>query len=91
MITIWSEKSWGTIGMSARQPGPYDCIAYKWLALLTRRQIYLMQLADSGRWKQYYTHTELESELQETVRLQDQWANIAGISQREAIETQRNA
>jgi hypothetical protein len=53
--------------------------------------MYFMQLADSGRWKQYYTHAELESELQETVRLQDQWANIAGISQREAIETQRNA
>jgi len=50
-----------------------------------------MQLADSGRWKQYYTHTELESELQETMRLQDQWANIAGITQRGAIETRRNA
>jgi hypothetical protein len=91
MVTIWTAEIWGILAMSARQPGPYDCIAYKWLALLTRRQMYFMQLADSGRWKQYYTHAELESELQETVRLQDQWANIAGISQREAIETQRNA
>jgi hypothetical protein len=77
----------GTLGMSARQPGPYDCIAYKWLALLTRRQMYFMQLADSDRWKRYYTHAELKCELQETVRLQDQWANIAGIAQREAEET----
>jgi hypothetical protein len=71
--------------MSARQPGPYDCIAYKWLALLTRRQLYFMQLAESGRWKQYYTHAELENELHETVRLHDQWANIAGISQSERV------
>ena len=73
--------------MSARQPGPYDCVAYKWLALLTRRQLYFMQLAESDRWNRYYTHAELESELQKTVRLHDQWANIAGISQREAQET----
>ena len=91
MVTIWPPEIWGILAMSARQPGPYDCIAYKWLALLTRRQMYFMQLADSGRWKQYYTHAELESELQETARLQDQWADIVGISQREAIETQRNA
>lgn len=77
--------------MSARQPGPYDCIAYKWLALLTRRQMYFMQLADSDRWKRYYTHAELECELQETARLRHQWANIAGISQREPVETRRNA
>ena len=66
--------------MSARQPGPYDCVAYKWLALLTRRQLYFMQLAESDRWNRYYTYAELESELQKTVRLHDQWANIAGIS-----------
>lgn len=82
--------------MSARQPGPYDCIAYKWLALLTRRQLYLMQLADSDRWKRYYTDAELESELRETVRLHDQWANIVGIPLREkpvsneALSTQAN-
>jgi hypothetical protein len=91
MVTIWSGKSLGIHGMSARQPGPYDCIAYKWLALLMRRQLYFMQLADSGSWKQYYTHAELENELHETARLHDQWANIAGIPQREALETQRSA
>jgi len=85
MVTIWSGNV-GDLGMSARQPGPYDCIAYKWLALLTRRQMYFMQLADSGRWKQYYSHAELESELEKTARLHDQWANIAGISRRDAPE-----
>jgi hypothetical protein len=83
--------------MSARQPGRYDCIAYKWLALLTRRQLYFMQLADSGRWKQYYTRTGLESELLRTMQLHDQWASIAGISHRDPRDeivtrkTQQNA
>lgn len=69
--------------MSARHLGPYDSVAYKWLALVTSRQQHLIKLADSGRWKNYYTHDELESELHKTLRLRDQWASIAGILTRE--------
>lgn len=69
--------------MSAQKPGPYDSVAYKWLALLTRRQVYFLELSDSGRWIHYHTHAELENKLRETMRLRDQWANIAGISPRE--------
>jgi hypothetical protein len=71
--------------MSERQPGPYDSIAYKWLALLTRRRRYFMELSDSGRWKRYYTRAELENEMQETVRVCDQWASIAGVSPRDNV------
>jgi hypothetical protein len=69
--------------MSAPKPGPYDSIAYKWLALLTRRRRYFMELSDSGRWTHYYTPAELENKMRETVRVCDQWASIAGISPRE--------
>jgi hypothetical protein len=65
--------------MSERQPGPYDSVARKWLALVERRKAHIVELCDSGRWKHYYTHAELLDELREVVRVRDQWARIAGL------------
>jgi hypothetical protein len=64
--------------MSARQPGPYDDLARKWLALAERRRAHVVELRDSGRWKHYYTQEELLDAMHEAVRTCDQWAKIAG-------------
>jgi len=66
--------------MSERQPGPYDGIARKWLALVERRKAHISELCDSGRWKHYYTHEQLLDEMREVARVRDQWARIAGLS-----------
>jgi len=63
--------------MSARQPGPYDSIARKWLALAERRRAHVMELRDSGRWKHYYTPAELLDVLEEAARAHEAWAKIA--------------
>jgi hypothetical protein len=65
--------------MSARQPGPYDEVARKWLALAERRRAHFVELRDSGRWKHYYTPEELLEVMREAVRSRDQWAKIAGL------------
>ena len=66
--------------MSERQPGPYDSIARKWLALVERRQAFLQELCDSGRWKNYYTHEELlDDAIREMDRVRDEWARLAGL------------
>jgi len=65
--------------MSARQPGPYDAVARKWLALAERRRAHVVELRDSGRWKHYYTSAELLEAISEAVRTRDQWARIAGL------------
>jgi len=66
--------------MSARQPGPYDTVARKWLALAERRRAHVVELRDSGRWKHYYTPAELLEAISEAVRTRDQWARIAGLA-----------
>ncbi len=65
--------------MSERQHGPYDSVARKWLALAERRKAQIVELCESGRWRHYYTHTELLDEMREVVRVRDQWARIAGL------------
>ena len=66
--------------MSARQPGPYDTVARKWLALAERRRAHVVELRDSGRWKHYYTPAELLEAISEAVRTRDQWARITGLA-----------
>jgi hypothetical protein len=70
--------------MLARQPGPYDSIARKWLALAERRRAHVVDLRDSGRWRHYYTREELLDALREAVNSRDEWARIAGLDQGEA-------
>jgi hypothetical protein len=65
--------------MSARQPGPYDAIARKWLALAERRKAHLLELRTSGRWRHYFTEAELDGELRDINVARDQWAKIAGV------------
>lgn len=64
--------------MSARQPGPYDSIARKWLALAERRRAHVAELSDSGRWRHYYTLEELREAMREAASSRDAWARVAG-------------
>ena len=65
--------------MSARQQGPYDTIARKWLALAERRRAHLIELRDSGRWQRYYTKGDLEDELFVLELACQRFANVAGL------------
>jgi hypothetical protein len=65
--------------MSARQLVPYDSVARKWLALAERRKAHLIELRESGRWKHYFTESELNNELHEVNLARDRFAKVAGI------------
>ena len=65
--------------MSVRQPGPYEAVARKWLALAERRRAHVIELRDSGRWGHYYNWEELLDALREAGDTRDQWAKIAGL------------
>jgi uncharacterized repeat protein (TIGR03809 family) len=70
--------------MSERQPGPYDSIARRWLALAERRQAHIAELIDSGRWRHYYySETELNDEINKAATVREQWARLAGVSPEE--------
>ena len=64
--------------MSARQHGPYDNIARKWLALAERRKAHLIELRENGRWERYYTDTSLADKLDELDVACGRLAEIAG-------------
>jgi DNA-binding transcriptional ArsR family regulator len=64
--------------MSARQQGPYDTIARKWLALAERRRAHLIELRDSGRWKRYYRKGDLAEELLVLELACRRFAEVAG-------------
>ena len=64
--------------MSARQSGPYDSVARKWLALAERRRAHVVELSDSGRWRHYYTPDELREAMREAASSRDSWARVAG-------------
>ena len=66
--------------MSARQAGPYDSIARKWLALAERRRAFLIALRDSGRWQDYHYsgEAELNAQLREIDAACERFASIAG-------------
>jgi hypothetical protein len=64
--------------MSARQQGPYDTIARKWLALAERRRAHLIELRDSGRWQRYYRKGSLADELLELELVCQRLAEVAG-------------
>jgi uncharacterized repeat protein (TIGR03809 family) len=64
--------------MPPRQPGPYDGVARKWLALAERRTAHIVELRESGRWRYYYTAEELLDALREAIDSRDEWARIAG-------------
>jgi uncharacterized protein YcaQ len=69
--------------MSERQNLPYDNVARKWLALAERRYAHFIELSDGGRWKHYYTYSELEREIGKASALCEQWAINAGITPQE--------
>lgn len=64
--------------MPPRQPGPYDGVARKWLALAERRTAHIVELRESGRWRYYYTAEELLDAWREAIDSRDEWARIAG-------------
>jgi uncharacterized repeat protein (TIGR03809 family) len=65
--------------MSSRQPGPYDSVARKWLALAERRWAHIIELRETGRWRHYYTPDELLAALREAIQTRDEWASLAGL------------
>jgi uncharacterized repeat protein (TIGR03809 family) len=74
--------------MSARQqPGPYDSIARKWLHLAERRKAHFIDLYDSGRWKHYYSESEMIAEVRAAVLACDDWAKIVGVPPRADVRT----
>jgi hypothetical protein len=70
--------------MSGRQPGPYDSVARKWLALAERRRAHVVELRETGRWRHYYTSEELLDVMREAVNSRDEWARLAGLEPGEA-------
>jgi uncharacterized repeat protein (TIGR03809 family) len=70
--------------MSARQAGPYDSVARKWLALAERRREHVIELRESGRWKHYYTPEEFLEAMREASSTRDEWARLAGLEKGEA-------
>ncbi len=72
--------------MSARQAGPYDSIARKWLALAERRRVFLIALRDSGRWQDFHYsgEAELEAQLHEVDLACERFAAVAGIEAEDA-------
>jgi hypothetical protein len=76
--------------MSARQAGPYDSIAGKWLALAERRRAYLIALRDSGRWRHFHYSgaAELDAQISELDLACARFAMVAGP---EAADSQMEA
>jgi hypothetical protein len=70
--------------MSARQQGPYDSVARKWLALAERRRAHIVELRESGRWKHYYTPEEFLEAMREIINSRDEWARLAGVEKAQA-------
>jgi hypothetical protein len=70
--------------MSGRQPGPYDSVARKWLALAERRRAHVVELRETGRWRHYYTSEELLDVMREAINSRDEWARLAGLEPGEA-------
>ena len=64
--------------MSARQNGPYDSIASKWLALAERRKAHLITLQQNGRWERYYADGQIAEELDELDVACERLAKLAG-------------
>jgi hypothetical protein len=65
--------------MSARQEGGYHALARKWLALAERRHAHLIELRASGRWKHYFSESELDVQLREVDLARGRFANILGL------------
>ena len=71
--------------MSARQAGPYDSVARKWLALAERRRAHVVELRESGRWRHYYTPAELLEAMREAIDSRDEWARLTGLEKGSAL------
>ena len=66
--------------MSARQASPYDSVSRKWLALAERRCAHVNELSESGRWRHYYTPTELIAAMDAASAARDMWVKVVGLS-----------
>jgi hypothetical protein len=66
--------------MSEREDGPYGSIARKWLALAERRRAHLIDILESGRWRNHASDGKLEDQLYELDLLCSRFAAIAGMS-----------
>lgn len=52
-------------------------VAKRWLALAEQRRAHLVELYDSGRWRHYYTETQLLERTREAIMLEETWAKLA--------------
>ena len=58
---------------------PTADVAQKFLALIDQRRAHLSELYDTGRWKLYYSDTELRDQALELASLRDKWAAVAAL------------
>jgi uncharacterized repeat protein (TIGR03809 family) len=52
-------------------------IMQKWRALAEKRRANLIDLYDSGRWKHYYSETQLLARIREATGLVDTWQRLS--------------
>jgi hypothetical protein len=74
--------------MAAWQPGPYQSVARKWLALAERRKAHLIELRESGRWRRFLPESELKAQLRELDLACVRFAEVAGIGSKMAAASQ---
>jgi uncharacterized repeat protein (TIGR03809 family) len=73
------------IPMAAQQSSPYDAVARGWLALAERRRAHLIELFETGRWRHYFTETELLGELRAVNLARERFARVVGLEPAAAV------
>ena len=68
--------------MAIQQISPYRAVAMEWLSLVERRKAHLIELFDTGRWRHYFTESELLDELRAVNLACERFADVAGLPQR---------
>lgn len=63
--------------MSKSPTRALDEVSHKWRRLAERRQEYLLELLNSGRWKHYYAEEKFLQLMREAAKLTESWAVIA--------------
>ena len=76
--------------MSARQAGPYDTLARKWLALAQRRRAFLIALRDTGRWQDYHYSGKaaVDAQVRELDLACERFAAVAGVAMAADVEAE---
>jgi hypothetical protein len=57
-------------------------VADKYLALVERFRANFAELYETGRWKHYYSETELLARVHELIILRDKWTEVAALGRK---------